>query len=241
MEDARNGKFNAVIFYSLDRLGRTVSIITNIINKFKEYDITFASCREGIDTSSAVGKFVLNIFASIAELDHNNTLERLKEGKNYRKFHIDGDTGGTLPYGYMRIEKKTTIDMEACNLVNRIYRLYYFSDKTAADITRILNKEKILSPTKKEWKDYSVSRILKFHRDKYMGGFRDKTSFRWPRLLEEDIVNKIIEERDFEHIPSFCTKNGEYIENKKYEDMVWDKPKSQGKKEKKEKKEIEDF
>ena len=221
LHDAENGDFDAIVFYALDRLGRTSNIVIETVTKFTNLGLIIASCRESIDTHSPTGKFALNIFASFAELEKDNMIERLTMGREFRRANIDGDTGGTLPYGYTRIKKKAHIDPTAAKNVNRIYRLSLIEGKRDSEIIRALNSENIPSPSGKKWASTSFRRILYDHRDKYMGGFREMSEFRWPNILEPDIIAKIIEEGNFEKIPSFCGPNGEYVEDKNYEDMVW--------------------
>jgi len=63
----------------LDRFGRSLEYLINMMNHFIENKIDFISLTEKIDTSSAVGKMQFQIIASFAEFERNIISERTKE------------------------------------------------------------------------------------------------------------------------------------------------------------------
>jgi len=66
----------------LDRLARSVRDLLNILERFGQDDIGFVSLREKhIDTTSAGGRLVLNIMASIAEFERELIAARMAEGR----------------------------------------------------------------------------------------------------------------------------------------------------------------
>ena len=62
LEMLREG--DTVVVYKLDRLGRSLRELVNLIAQFEERKIAFVSLKDAIDTSTAQGRFFLNIFAS---------------------------------------------------------------------------------------------------------------------------------------------------------------------------------
>jgi DNA invertase Pin-like site-specific DNA recombinase len=72
-----------VVVTRLDRLARSVRDLLNIIERFSQDDIGFVSLREKhIDTTSAGGRLVLNIMASIAEFERELIQARMAEGRS---------------------------------------------------------------------------------------------------------------------------------------------------------------
>ena len=66
----------------LDRLARSVRDLLNILERFGQDDIGFVSLREKhIDITSAGGRLVLNIMASIAEFERELIAARMAEGR----------------------------------------------------------------------------------------------------------------------------------------------------------------
>ena len=79
MEYVREG--DTVIVESISRFGRSLSDLISLIKQLEEKGVQFKSLKEGdIDTTSATGKLVFNIFASLAEFERETIRERQAEG-----------------------------------------------------------------------------------------------------------------------------------------------------------------
>src|SRR6185437_3551508 len=70
MQDARRKKFNCVLTWKLDRLGRSVINCINLIKELEQQKIRFVALTQGIDTdrNNATSKFLLHILAALAEM-----------------------------------------------------------------------------------------------------------------------------------------------------------------------------
>lgn len=66
--------------WRLDRLGRSLSDLVAIVNDLEKRGIAFESLSERIDTSSASGKLIVHVFASMAEFERNLIRERTQAG-----------------------------------------------------------------------------------------------------------------------------------------------------------------
>ena len=73
-------KGDSVVVWKLDRLGRSLKDLIDLITKMKNLGVTFVSIQDGIDTSTATGRFTFNIFASLAEFEREIISERTKAG-----------------------------------------------------------------------------------------------------------------------------------------------------------------
>ncbi|WP_229797140.1 recombinase family protein [Arenibacter certesii] len=90
--DDRNGlnemlkfmrKGDTVLTYKNDRVFRSLKNMVELINRFNETGVHFKSLSEPeFDTTSANGKFLLQIFATVAEFERNLISERTKVGFN---------------------------------------------------------------------------------------------------------------------------------------------------------------
>ena len=100
LEDARDGKFDVVIFYKLDRLARSLRNFLNIVDTFEEMGIGLRSMTETFDTSHPMGRFAIQMIASVAELERGMIIERTSIGRE-RIAKQGRWTGGTVPYGYV--------------------------------------------------------------------------------------------------------------------------------------------
>jgi DNA invertase Pin-like site-specific DNA recombinase len=85
LRDMRLIKFNAIMVTKLDRLGRSLQHLLSLIEEFKNKGVHFIAITQNIDTSSAIGKFQLQVMGAFAEFERNIISERTKEGLKYAK------------------------------------------------------------------------------------------------------------------------------------------------------------
>ena len=78
LEQLRAG--DTVVVYKLDRLGRSLRHLVNLINEFMEKGIHFQSLSDNIDTNTTQGKLMFNIMASLAEFERDLIRERTQAG-----------------------------------------------------------------------------------------------------------------------------------------------------------------
>ena len=71
---------NTLVVTKLDRLGRTVRGLVELLDSLHERGIMFRSLGEGIDTTTASGRLMFNIIASVAEMERELIRERTKAG-----------------------------------------------------------------------------------------------------------------------------------------------------------------
>lgn len=74
----RNG--DEVIVWRLDRLGRSLKHLIELINHFNTLGVTFTSLQESINTNNSTGKLIFHIFGALSEFERNLILERTKAG-----------------------------------------------------------------------------------------------------------------------------------------------------------------
>ena len=71
---------DTVVVESISRLARSTRDLFYLLDKFQEKGVDFVSQKESFDTSNPQGKFMLTIFAAVAELERDQTEQRQKEG-----------------------------------------------------------------------------------------------------------------------------------------------------------------
>ena len=186
LKDAKNKEIDAVIVYALDRLGRRTQIVLRTIENLDNQGVKVVSCRENLDTSTPTGTFMVTIFAALSQLERDTIVERMKAGTEERR-KIDGDIGGHVPMGYVRKMSTVMINEEKAEIVRYIFQRRYIDFRYMYEIADELNEKGAPKPTKrgKVWKSSVVQRILD-NEAKYKGGYRNKSKFRWPRILPED-------------------------------------------------------
>jgi DNA invertase Pin-like site-specific DNA recombinase len=80
MVDAREKRFDAVLVWKLDRLGRSLQHLIQVIQEWKNLGIQFICMTEPIDTTSPSGELIFNIFGSIAQFERQLIIERINLG-----------------------------------------------------------------------------------------------------------------------------------------------------------------
>ena len=78
MEYVRRG--DTVIVESISRFARNTRDLLELTERLHEKGVEFVSQKEAIDTSTPTGKFMLTVFAAIAELERDYIRQRQREG-----------------------------------------------------------------------------------------------------------------------------------------------------------------
>ncbi len=71
---------DTLIVWRLDRLGRSIRDLIELINALKSQGVEFVSLTEQLDTTTPMGAFVFHITAALAELERNIIRERTMAG-----------------------------------------------------------------------------------------------------------------------------------------------------------------
>ena len=71
---------DAIMVVRLDRLGRSLRELLEIVEQLKARDIALVSLEEKIDTSSAAGELVFHVFGAIAQFERRLIAERTRDG-----------------------------------------------------------------------------------------------------------------------------------------------------------------
>ena len=78
MEYVRRG--DTVIVESISRFARNTRDLLDLVERLTAKQVEFVSRKEAIDTTTPTGKFMLTVFAAVAELEREYILQRQREG-----------------------------------------------------------------------------------------------------------------------------------------------------------------
>lgn len=73
-------KDTRVVVWKLDRLGRSVKHLVELVGGLSQQGIHFRSLTDAIDTSTPAGRCFFHVMASLAEMERELLLERTKAG-----------------------------------------------------------------------------------------------------------------------------------------------------------------
>jgi site-specific DNA recombinase len=79
MQRIRQKEFQAVLVLRLDRLGRSLQHLLQLVQEFKNLKIRFISVTQGFDTDTAQGMFFLQVIGAVAEFERQLIRERIND------------------------------------------------------------------------------------------------------------------------------------------------------------------
>ena len=170
LEAVRRGEIDCVICYKLDRCSRSVLDFTQLMDLFLQYDVSFISCTEKFDTSTPMGRAMLNICIVFAQLERETIQQRITDAYHSRckKGYF---MGGRVPFGFSLAlctvdGKKTScyqpVTAEA-EILKRIYTCYQAPSASLADVVLALQEDHIPNPRRSDglWVRSHIGRMIK--------------------------------------------------------------------------------
>lgn len=167
LADIRQEKIARVIVYKLDRISRSILDFANMMELFEKYGVEFVSSTERFDTSTPIGRAMLNICIVFAQLERETIQKRVADAyrsRSKRGFYM----GGRVPYGFSRTE--TTLDgvrtsmytpiPEEARQIRLIYSLYSHPENSLGDILRRFKEQDVRHLRGGLWSTARLSEIL---------------------------------------------------------------------------------
>ncbi len=143
LKDIARGVIAKVIVYKLDRISRSILDFSNMMELFQKHQVEFVSSTEKFDTSTPMGRAMLNICIVFAQLERETIQNRVSDAyysRSQKGFYM----GGKPPYGYALepaviggVNTKRLVPApEEAALVQTIFGLYAKQSVSYGDITR---------------------------------------------------------------------------------------------------------
>ena len=165
MADIETGKIDIVVVYKIDRLTRSLGDFSRLIEVFERQRVSFVSVTQQFNTTTSMGRLMLNVLLSFAQFEREVTGERIRDKIAASKAKGMW-MGGHPPLGY-RIEDRRLIvvDVEA-DLVRRIFT-DFVKCRSTTDLVRQLAAD---GKTNKQGKPFSKQMLYKLmHNRVYLG------------------------------------------------------------------------
>jgi site-specific DNA recombinase len=148
---------SALIVYKLDRLSCSALEVLNLIAEIDSYGASLHSIFEELDTQSALGKYFVNMTASLPQLERTPVSERTILAMSSKK--KQGQHCGSPAYGYQMVNKKLIPHPIESNVVSLINTMKA-DGATLKMIADELNKQGISTKRNSKWQPTQVSRVL---------------------------------------------------------------------------------
>ena len=192
-------KWDVLLVIKMDRIHRNSKNFMLMMEQLKNSGKEFVSMTESLDTSTSMGRFVMDIIQRIAQLESEQIGERVYIGMEQKAKSSGGILGFNIPYGYEYIDGKLVVNEKEAEVVRRIFDMYLegFSMKKIADV---LNSENIPTKQDRKWASQTVAVILK---NPLYCGF-----LRWEKYLNRGDHEPLIDIDTFNEVQRIIMKRG---------------------------------
>jgi site-specific DNA recombinase len=158
---ARAGRFDVLLVYRVDRFSRRLSDLLDLLTELDEAHVAFCSATEPFDTSTSIGRMLVQLLGVFAEFERETIIDRVINGMT-TKASKGKWPGGNRPYGYHvdRETQKLVPHPTEPPIVREIFRLYTRDRIGTRAIAAELNRRGIPNRTGKPWSGLTIGRIL---------------------------------------------------------------------------------
>jgi DNA invertase Pin-like site-specific DNA recombinase len=192
-------KWDALLVIKMDRIHRNQKNFMFMMEQLNKNKKEFVSMSESFDTSTAIGRFVMNIIQGIAQLESEQIGERVYIGMEQKAKVNGGMLGFNIPFGYNYIDGKLQINRNEAAIVKQVYS-WYLSGKSIGGITKILNEAKVPTKKGKLWAKKTISTILK---NPLYCGF-----LHWEEYVNKSDHDPIMAMQDFDKVQHLFSTHG---------------------------------
>lgn len=107
MSKVRQGQIDTIIITRLDRLTRSLITLRKTLDEFSAFGVTLIALDDSIDTSTAAGKFHLNMLGALSEMEVDRLSERVRHGWQHLRSR---KVAMNPPFGYCKVEERHQLD-----------------------------------------------------------------------------------------------------------------------------------
>ncbi|MDD1770280.1 MAG: recombinase family protein [Methanomassiliicoccales archaeon] len=184
-------RWDVILVMKMDRIHRNSKNFMIMMEDLEKWGKKFTSMNESLDTSTAVGRFVVDIIQRIAQLESEQIGERTYMGMRQKAESGAGLTGFNIPYGYHFEKGKLVQSPEESCIVSTVFQSY-LEGKTMDWIAWDLNRSEVRTKMGGQWSVWSISRML--HNPLYAGAVR------WDGLLRPSDHEPVISVDTFNRV-----------------------------------------
>ena len=158
---ARDERYDTLLVYRVDRFSRRLSDLLDLLTELDQAGVAFASATEPFDTSTSIGRMLVQLLGVFAEFERETIIDRVTAGMN-AKAAKGKWPGGRLPYGYQRdpATSKLVPDPAQAPVVRDIFRLYTRDRLGTRAIAAELNARGLRTRPGKPWSGHVIGLML---------------------------------------------------------------------------------
>jgi DNA invertase Pin-like site-specific DNA recombinase len=123
LDDIRSRKLDVIVVYKVDRLTRSLADFAKLVELFDAHGVSFVSVTQQFNTTTSMGRLMLNVLLSFAQFEREITGERIRD-KIAASKKKGMWMGGAVPIGYDSKERSLVVNEAEAETVRTIFRLY---------------------------------------------------------------------------------------------------------------------
>jgi site-specific DNA recombinase len=123
LADVALGKIDVIVVYKVDRLTRSLPDFSKIVEVLEKTDTSFVSVTQAFNTTTSMGRLMLNVLLSFAQFEREVTGERIRDKIAVSK-RKGMWMGGPVPLGYVVVDRKLVPQPQEAATVQLIFELY---------------------------------------------------------------------------------------------------------------------
>jgi DNA invertase Pin-like site-specific DNA recombinase len=123
LDDIRARRIDVIVVYKVDRLTRSLADFAKLVELFEAHGVAFVSVTQQFNTTTSMGRLILNVLLSFAQFEREVTSERIRDkiAASKRKGLW---VGGPLPLGYDMEDGKIAVVESEAEQVRLIFKRY---------------------------------------------------------------------------------------------------------------------
>ena len=173
LADIDAGKIDVVVVYKIDRLTRSLTDFSRLIEVFERNKVSFVAVTQQFNTTTSMGRLMLNVLLSFAQFEREVTGERIRDKIAASKAKGMW-MGGPLPLGYDVENRLLVINEVEASLVRRIFK-DFVRCRSTTDMVRELTAD---GQTTKSGRPISKAMLYKLmHNRIYLGEILHKGKY----------------------------------------------------------------
>lgn len=162
-------QWDVLVVLKMDRIHRNSRNFAQMMDSLNACQKEFNSMQEAFDTTTAIGRFVMDTIQRIAQLESEQIGERVKVGMQQKAKKATGYLGFGQPFGYLYQDHSLSVIESEAEVVQTIHSLY-LSGLSMQDIANDLDANNVNSKRGTGWSKEAISNIL--HNPLYCGYVR---------------------------------------------------------------------
>ncbi len=146
MTDIEAGKIDVVIIYKIDRLTRSLADFSKMVEVFEQHNVSFVSVTQQFNTTTSMGRLMLNILLSFAQFEREVTGERIRDKITASK-KKGMWMGGIPPLGYDVENRRLVPNEREAKIIRYIFQRFV----ELGSSTMLVKELKLDGVTSKSW------------------------------------------------------------------------------------------